>query len=169
MRKPFIIVSADNGNAIYNLAPIDQVRVTLARILTHSPTLTLTPTPTSIPRPHLAPVVQADPSNWAYTKQQLSFIGADVGGLAVGGTHLRPDSNPAAVCTHGRFARHHPTDRGPDFRSNRVLHPSLAADSPAAVASPPRPDTDGDGFAELYVPAYDLGVVSKFDFVSIAA
>ena len=80
LRKPFILVSADNGNAIYNLAPRSQT----------------------------------DPNDWSYSKQLLSYIGADVGSLSIG-------------------------------------------------------DTDGDGFAELYVPAYDLGVVSKFDFVTMSA
>jgi len=50
--KPMILVSADNGNAIYGLVPA---------------------------RPN-------DPTDWTYTKQLLSYIGADVGRIAIGDT-----------------------------------------------------------------------------------
>merc|ERR1712032_1500289 len=50
--KPLILVSADNGNAIYVLVPA---------------------------APH-------DPGDWTYTKQLLSYIGADVGRIAIGDT-----------------------------------------------------------------------------------
>mmetsp|Transcript_16725 Transcript_16725/g.38351 ORF Transcript_16725/g.38351 Transcript_16725/m.38351 type:complete len:438 (-) Transcript_16725:283-1596(-) len=76
--KPLILVSADNGNAIFNLAPRDP----------------------------------SNPDDWSYTKQFIADIGADVGSISIG-------------------------------------------------------DTDGDGFAEAYIPAYDLGHVSKFSFLKV--
>lgn len=49
--KPLVLVSEDNGNAIFILVP-----------------------------------ASVDPDNWDYHKQELSFIGADVGRIAIGDT-----------------------------------------------------------------------------------
>jgi len=71
--KPFVLVSADNGNYLCVLVP-------------------------NAPK---------DPTDWTYTQQMIEYIGADVGRPAIG-------------------------------------------------------DVDGDGYNELFIPAYDLGQVVHF-------
>jgi len=77
-QKPFILVSADNGNAIYVLVPESM-----------------------------------EHGDWKYKKQFIEYIGADVGRIAIG-------------------------------------------------------DTDGDGFNEFFVPAYDLGQVVHYKIQRIS-